>query len=81
MQLTLSQSHLHRLTRGFAKVIPSRGSTMPVLNQVRFRRIGANDAEVTATNQEETLTLALPELLTYLRDCRPCVLGNVPNDR
>ena len=60
MQLTLSQSHLHRLTRGLAKIIPARGSTMPVLDQVRFRRIGQNDAEATATNLDETLTLALP---------------------
>ena len=60
MQLTLSQSHLHRLTRAMAKIIPGRGSVMPVLDQVRFRRTGDNDAEVTATNLEETLTLALP---------------------
>ena len=60
MQLTLSQSHLHRLTRAMAKIIPGRGSALPVLDQVRFRRTGDNDAEVTATNLEETLTLALP---------------------
>jgi DNA polymerase III sliding clamp (beta) subunit (PCNA family) len=64
MQLTLSQSHLQRLTRGLAKIIPARGSTLPVLDQVRFRRIGQNDAEVTATNLEETLTLALPGTAT-----------------
>ena len=60
MQLTLSQSHLHRLARGFAKVIPGRGSAMPVLDQVRFRRIGDHDADATATTLEETLTLFLP---------------------
>jgi hypothetical protein len=64
MQLTLSQSHLQRLTRGLAKIIPARGSVMPALDHVRFRRIGENNAEATGTNLDETLTLALPGTAT-----------------
>jgi DNA polymerase III sliding clamp (beta) subunit (PCNA family) len=64
MQLTLSQSHLQRLTRGLTKIIPARGSAMPALDQVRFRRVGGNNAEATGTNLEETLTLALPGTAT-----------------
>lgn len=64
MQVTLSQSHVRRLVRGFAKVIPARGAAMPVLDSVRFRRVSESDAEATATNLEETLTLALPGTVT-----------------
>jgi DNA polymerase III sliding clamp (beta) subunit (PCNA family) len=64
MQLTLSQSHLQRLTRGLAKIIPARGSVMPALDHVRFRRVGENNAEATGTNLDETLTLTLPGTAT-----------------
>jgi len=64
MQVTLSQSHVRRLARGFAKIIPGRGSVMPVLDQVRFRRVSESGAEATATTMDETLTLQLPGTVT-----------------